>query len=94
VAAALGHVHFAADDGFHSARFRGVVKRFRREEISVVSDRYGRHLAARCFVDNLFEVAGSIEQTVIRVQMQVNKSGSFHAGGYSNRARDFLLRGD
>jgi hypothetical protein len=60
----------------------------------VIGDRHGRHLAARRFIDDLFEVARTIEQTVIRVQMQVNESGSFHAGGYSKLARDILLRRD
>jgi hypothetical protein len=61
VAAALGHVHFAADDGFDSARFGRVIERFRREKISVVGDGHGRHLAARRFLDNFLEVARSIQ---------------------------------
>ncbi len=75
--------------GFTPARLGRVVERFRRKKISVIGDGHGRHFPARCFVDDLFEVAGSIQQAVIRVQMQVNESGSFHAGGYSNLARRF-----
>src|SRR5580693_916549 len=92
VAASLRDVHFASDDRFHAARFGRVIKRFRREKISVIGDGHSRHFPARGFVDDFFEVAGSIQQAVIRVQMQVNESGSFHAGGYSNLARRFWLR--
>jgi hypothetical protein len=60
----------------------------------VIGDGYGRHLPPRGLVNDLFEVAGSIQQAVIRVQVQVNESGGFHAEGYSNRARNFLLRHD
>jgi hypothetical protein len=71
-----------------------MVERFRRKKISMVGDGDGRHFPARRFVDDFFEVAGAIQQAVIRVQMQVNESGSFHAGGYSNLARRFLLCSD
>ncbi len=94
VAASLGDVHFAADDRLDAARLGCVVERFRRKEIAVIGDSHGRHFPARGFIDDLFEIARSIQQAVIRMQMQVNESGSFHAGGYSNRARGFLLRPD
>jgi hypothetical protein len=71
-----------------------VVKRFRRKKISVIGDSHGRHLAARGFIDDFLEVARAIQQAVIRVQMQVNESGSFHAERYSNLAREFWLRRD
>ena len=89
VAASLRDIHFAADDRFHAPRLGRVVERFRREKISVIGDGHGRHFPARRFVDDFFEVARTIQQAVIRVQMQVNESGSFHAGGYSNLARRF-----
>ncbi len=94
VPASLGDIHFAADDRFHAARLGRVVERFRRKQIAVIGDGDRRHLPARRFIDNLFEVARSIQQAVIRVQMQVNESGSFHAVGYSNLAGRFWLRGD
>ncbi len=55
----------------------------------MIRDGHGGHFAARRFVDNFFEVAGSVQKTVVRVQMQVNESRGFHAGGYSNRVRRF-----
>ena len=90
VPASLGDVHFATDDGFDAARLGRVVERLRREQIAVIGDGDGRHLPARCFVDDFFEIARSIQKTVIRMQMQVNESGGFHAGCYSSRAREIL----
>jgi hypothetical protein len=66
-----------------------VVERFRRKKISVIGDSHGRHLPARRFIDDFLEVARTIQQAVIRVQMQVNESGSFHTERYSNLARRF-----
>jgi hypothetical protein len=94
VPASLGDIHLAADDRLHAARLGRVVKRFRRKKISVIGDSHGRHLAARGFIDDFLEVARAIQQAVIRVQMQVNESGSFHAERYSNLAREFWLRRD
>jgi uncharacterized protein len=89
VPASLRDVHFAADDRLHAARLGRVIKRFRREQIPVIGDGHRRHLPARRLVDHFLEVASPVQQTIIRVQMQVNESGSFHAGGYSNLARRF-----
>ncbi len=89
VPASLGDIHFAADDGLHASRLGRVIERFRGKQVSVIGDGHRRHLPPRCFIDDLFEVARAIQQTVIRVQMQVNESGSFHAERYSNRARRF-----
>ncbi len=91
VAAALGHIHFAPDDRLDAARLGGVVEGLRGKKISVVGDGHCGHLAARRFIDDLFKVARPIQQTVVRVQMQVNESRSFHAGRYSNLARKILL---
>jgi hypothetical protein len=60
----------------------------------VIGDRHGRHFPARSFIDNFLEIARTIQQAVIRVQMQVNESGGFHAERYSNLAREFWLRPD
>src|SRR6266853_326286 len=89
VAASLGDIDFATDDGLDAARFRRLIKRFGGEKIAVIRDGHGGHPSARGFVDNFFEVAGSVQKTVVRMQMQVNESRSFHAEGYSNRARRF-----
>ncbi len=90
--AALGHIHFAADDRLHAARLRRLVKRLRSKQVAVIGDRNGRHLAPRRLIHDLFEVASSIQQAIVCVQMQVNESGIFHAERYSNLARQFLLR--
>jgi len=94
VPAPFRDVDFATDDGLDAARGSGAIKRFRGKEISMVGDGDGGHLAARRFVHNFFEIAGTVQKAVICVQMQVNESRGFHAGGYSNLARRFLLRHD
>ena len=91
VAAAARHVHFAADDRLDAARGGFVVELLRGKKIAVIGDGHGGHLAARRFVDDLFNVASAVEKTVIGVQMQMNESRSFHAGRYSNLARKILL---
>jgi len=94
VAASLRNVNFATDDGFDATRFGCLVERLRSEQVAVIGYGHGGHLPPRSLVNNLFEVAGSIQQAVVRVQVQVNESGGFHAEGYSNRTRRFLLRHD
>ena len=58
----------------------------------MIGDGHRRHSPARRFIDKFFEVARAVQKAVVGVQMQVNETGSFHAGGYSNLAREILLR--
>jgi len=73
VAAALGDVHFAADDGFDVA-LAGFVKEIRcGKQVAVVGNRHGGHLLAGRFIEQLAGFARTIEKTEVRVDMQVNK---------------------
>ena len=73
VAAALGDVHFAADDGLYIA-LAGFIKEIGgSEQVAVVGDGHCRHLLARSFIEQLAGFAGTIEKTEVRVDMQVNK---------------------
>ena len=68
-----------------------MIKISRGEEIAVIGDGNGRHLAPRRFVHQLLDVASAVEKTVIRMKMQMNKSraadDNCHVAGNSNPAR-------
>ena len=51
VAAAFGHVHFAANDGLHIALAGFVEEIGGGEEVAVVGNRHRRHFLARSFVE-------------------------------------------
>ena len=87
--ASLRDIDFAPDDGFHTARFGLLVKRLGGKKVAVIGDGHGRHLATRGLVHHFFQVASSVQKTIVRVQMQVNESRDLHAESYSNRARRF-----
>src|SRR5258708_27954255 len=73
MAAALGHVDFAADDGLDVA-LAGLVEEISSgKKISVVRDRHGRHLLAGRFVQKLAGFAGPIEQAVIGGERKVKE---------------------
>src|SRR5579863_1436942 len=69
VAASLGHINFASDDGLYSASGGLMIKILRREQIPVIGHSHGGHGAARCFLSERFYFASSVEKAVIRVQM-------------------------
>ena len=73
MAAALGHVDFAADDGLDVALASFVEKISRGEEIPVVGDGHGRHFLAGRFIQELGGLAGPIEQAVIRMNVKMNE---------------------
>lgn len=73
VAAALGDINFAADDGFYIA-LAGFVKEIGGgEEVAVISDGYRRHFLPRSFVEKLGGFTRAIEETVIGVYVKVNE---------------------
>ena len=59
-------------------RLRFVVKLDGREEIAVVGDRHGGHLQFCCSLHQARDLAGAVEQTVITVEMQMNKIAGRH----------------
>jgi hypothetical protein len=52
------------------------------KEIAVICDRHGGHPAAGCFTYKFGDVACAIEQTIVGVQVQMDKRGSFHARSF------------
>ena len=73
VAAALGDVDFAADDGLDIALAGFIEEIGGGEEVAVVGDGHGGHFLARSFVEKLGGFARAIEKTEISVDVQVNK---------------------
>ena len=80
VTAAARDVDLATDDRLDAARGGVMVELLGREQIAMIGDGYGRHAAARRFAHQFLNVAGAVEQAVVRVQMQVNEARSAHAG--------------
>ena len=73
MAAALGHVDFAADDGLDVA-LAGLVEKIRGgKPITVVCNGHGRHFLAGRFIQELGGFASSIEQAVIGVNVKMNE---------------------
>jgi hypothetical protein len=78
VAAALGDIHFAADDGLNVA-LAGLIEEIGGgEEIAVVGNGHGRHLLPGSFIEKLARFASSVEQTEIRMNVKVNELGLAH----------------
>ena len=73
MAAALGDVHFAADDGLNVALAGFIEEIGGGEEIAMVRDSHSRHFLAGRFIQELGGFASSIEQAVIRMNVKVNK---------------------
>ena len=73
VAAAFGHVDFAADDGLNVA-LAGFVKEIGGgEEIAMVGDGHGGHLLAGRFIQKLGGFASPVEQAVVRMNVKMNE---------------------
>src|SRR5208282_1279498 len=71
----LADIELAADDGLDAILVCCVYKMHRTENISVVRHGHGGHAEFSDSLAKLFDVAGAVEQRVIRVQMQVNELG-------------------
>jgi hypothetical protein len=78
MAAALGHVNFAADDGLDVALAGFIEEIGSGEKIAVIGDGHRRHFLSGCFIQQLAGLTGAIEQTKIRVNVKVNKLGLTH----------------
>ena len=81
--ALLRDVHFAANDRVDSLGVGGVVELHGAEEIAVVGHGDGGHLLLDHDLHQLVDIAGSIEEGVIRVAMQMDEG---------HRYRTFLGR--
>ena len=78
--AVVRHVHLAADDGLHAGAARLPVELDRACERAVVGERHGRHLEARGLLHERRDATRSVEDRVLRVNVQMDevRSGSTH----------------
>ncbi len=67
------HVHLAADDGLDPLLAGQGVEVHRPEEVAVVGHGQGRHPVLLGLGHQLVELAGPIQERVLRVQMQVHE---------------------
>src|SRR6266478_1288147 len=73
MAAAFSQVDFAADDGLDVALAGFIEEIGGSKEVAMVGDGHGRHFLPRRFIQKLGGFAGSIEQTVIRMNVKMNE---------------------
>src|SRR5260370_5983277 len=72
MAAALSDVDFATDDGLDVA-LAGFVEEIRSgKEIAVIGDGHGWHFLARRFIEKLRSLANPLEQTLIRMNAEMD----------------------
>src|SRR5258708_14924257 len=74
MAAALGDVHFAADDGLNVALAGFIEEIGGGEEIAMVRDSHRRHFLAGRFIQKLRGFANSLEQAVIPLNTKQKKN--------------------
>src|SRR5260370_31127698 len=78
MAAALGHIDFAADDGLDVA-LAGFVEKIRgSKKIAVIRDGHGRHLLAGRLLKELGRFPNSGQEAVIRMKEQMNQPRPAH----------------
>src|SRR5258708_12870149 len=92
VAASLGDIDFATDDGLDAARFRRLIKRFGGEKIAVIRDGHGGPPPAPGFGDHFFEDAGSAHKAVDPMRLPTHEPTRFHARHYSTPPPKFSTR--
>jgi hypothetical protein len=73
VAAALGEVNLATDDGLYVALARFIEKIGGGEKVAMIGDGHGRHFLTRCFVEEFRDFTGAVQEAVVGVDMQVNE---------------------
>src|SRR5258708_20152617 len=73
MAAALGHVDLAANDGLDVALAGFIEEIGSGKEIAMVGDGHGGHLLAGRFIQKLGGFASPIEQAVIGVNVKMNE---------------------
>ena len=73
MAAAFGYVNFAANDGLDVALAGFMEKIGSGEKITMVGDGHGGHFLARCFIQKLGGFASPVEQTVIRMNVEMHE---------------------
>jgi hypothetical protein len=73
MAALLGNVCFAADDGLQPTLLGRLMKLHGREKVTVIGNRQGFHSVKEGSVNESWNLACAIEKAVVRVQMQVDE---------------------
>ena len=74
VKAALGRdIHFAADDGFNTVAGRGPVEIDRAKHIAMIGHGHRRHAVVSHPRHQVRNLIGSVQQAVLRVQMEMYK---------------------
>ena len=76
--AARGNVRFAADDGFDAELDRGLIKFDGTKEIPVVGHAERGHFIFGRFLDQFFDTTGTIEEAVLRVDVEMDKIRMIH----------------
>ncbi len=84
-------VHFAADDRLHAVRGGLMIEIRGGEKIAVVGDGDGGHAPARGFRRQFADFAGSVQERVVRVQMQMNEVRGQPSKFYFKPASRFAL---
>ena len=73
-----GDVDFAADDGVNAFGFGGIVELDGAEEVSVIGHADGGHLLFGADLHELVDFAGSVEQGVVGVVVEMNEGSLSH----------------
>ncbi len=68
-----GHVDLAPEDGLDAPVPAGVVEVHRPEHVAVVGDGHGLHAEALGLGHELADVAGTVEEAVLGVEMEVDE---------------------
>ena len=84
-ARAVGDVHLAADDRLHLLLLHGVVELDRAEHVAVVGDGAGRHAQLGDALRQLFGPAGTVEEGVFGVEVEVSERHQRAAGSLAAR---------
>jgi len=78
VAAGARDVDFAADDRLHASRGGFVMEVLGGKQITVIRDGHGGHALVGCLIYQFRDVASAVEQTVVGVDVKVDKTGYRH----------------
>ena len=86
VAGLLRDVDFTADDGLDVLGLGGVIELDGAEEVAVIRHRHGGHVLFGHNVHELGNLAGSVEQRVVGMAVQVDEGCVRHRADFSRNA--------
>ena len=78
VAAALGDINFAADDGLYVALAGFIEEIGSGKKVAVVGDGHSGHFLPRSFVEKFGGFTRTIQQAEVSVNVQMNELGIAH----------------